>query len=254
MLDIHSHILPGVDDGAADVSVSLELLREMKRQGITEVIATPHFYAMKQGIDDFELSVARAYGELKKEIEGKDLPRVSIGSEVFYFNGIGRSEGIKALTLCGSKFILLELPNCRLDNGILRDIKDMYDRLGLITILAHLERYAEEWGYNKTLRLIDHETVFAQVNASSFFNPRLKKAATRLVKRGIASFLGTDAHSPNGRPPMMKQAVEYISGHIGKFEAQSFIRRGDILRDRIFEVPGEKTTAGAAYGVTDNAE
>lgn len=241
MFDIHSHILPGVDDGAADITASLELLEEMKRQGITEVIATPHFYAMKESIEDFELKTAKAYRKLSLAVRGKELPRVSIGSEVFYFNGIGRSSGIKELSLCGSKFILLELSNCPFDDDILNDIKELYTRLGLITILAHLERFSKEKGYRKILKLVNNETVFAQVNASSFFEPQLKKAAIKLVKSGAASFLGTDAHSISGRPPMMKQAIEFISENIGERFAYNIIRKSEILKNRIFIVPGEKT-------------
>ena len=241
MFDIHSHILPGVDDGAADTDISLKLLQMMQKQGVTDVVATPHFYAMHQEIGEFERKVSGAYLELMKKTQGMNLPRVSIGSEVFYFNGIGRSEGIKELTLCGSQFILLELPNCKLDSDILRDIADMYDRLGLITILAHLERYSAERGYNKVLEMIDNETVFAQINASSLFSKHLKRPAMKLIKQGYASFLASDAHSPDGRPPMMKQAIEFISQHFDVQTAQRFIRRGDILRDRIFTVPGQKT-------------
>lgn len=240
MFDIHSHILPSVDDGAADINVSLKLLQMMRSQGITEVVATPHFYAMNQEIGEFERRVSEAYLELMKETRGMELPRVSIGSEVFYFNGIGRSEGIRELTLCGSQFILLELPNCKFDSDILRDITDMYDRLGLVTVLAHLERYSSERGYNKVLDLIDNETVFAQINASSLFSKHLKRPAMKLIKSGLASFLASDAHSVENRPPMIKQALEFISRHFDEKTAQRFVRRGDILRDRIFTVPTEK--------------
>lgn len=240
MIDIHSHILPGVDDGAAELSVSLGILTEMKKQGITEVIATPHFYAMNESIEEFEIKTAKAYQSLKKAVAKKELPRISIGSEIFYFNGIGRSEGIRELSLCGSKHILLELPNCPMDEGIIRDIKDMYDRLGLITVLAHLERYSKERGFKNILKLIDNETVFAQVNASSLFEPKLKRAAMKLIKNGYASFLATDSHSLSGRPPMMKQALELISNKMGSGYAKALIRSGEVLRDRIFVVPGEQ--------------
>lgn len=240
MLDIHAHILPGVDDGAADVSASLKLLRMMKTQGITEVIATPHFYAMEQSIEDFEDQVAHAYSQLAAAAAGGELPRVSLGSEVFYFRGIGRSRGIRALTLCRSQYILLELPNCRLDSDILQDVIDLNDRLGLVPILAHLERYAAERGFRDLLRLIDHETVFAQVNASSLLHPRLKRPAMKLIKRGIASFLATDTHSPDGRPPMMEQALKLIGETCGERTARAFVRHSENLRDEIFVCPGSQ--------------
>jgi len=240
MLDIHSHILPGVDDGAEDVASAIELLEAMKQQGITDVIATPHFYAMDNNIDEFRHNVASAYSELYNAALSKELPNVSIGCEVFYFNGIGRSRGIRELTLCRSNHILLELPNCRLDKEILRDVTDLSDRLGLTVILAHLERYAGEKGFKDWLRLIDNESLFVQINASSLFNPYLKKAANKLIKNGYVSFLATDTHSLSNRPPMMSEAIEEIKKQFGVRTAQMLINNSDILRDEIFKLPVSK--------------
>ena len=77
MFDIHSHILPGVDDGAADADVSLKLLQMMQKQGVTDVVATPHFYAMHQEIGEFERKVSGAYLELMKKTS-KLIQRVHI--------------------------------------------------------------------------------------------------------------------------------------------------------------------------------
>lgn len=237
MLDIHSHILPGVDDGAADVAAAVSLLEIMKQQGITDVIATPHFYAMDNNIDEFEHNVAKAYSDLYAATVGKDLPNVSIGCEVFYFTGIGRSTGIRELTLCRSNHILLELPNCRFDKEILRDITDITDRLGLTVILAHLERYASEKGFKDLLKLVDNESVLVQINASSLFNPYLKKATLKLINSGYASFLATDTHSENQRPPMMSEALEEIKKQFGARVAQMFVDNSRMLYDEIFRLP-----------------
>ena len=88
-MDIHSHILPSVDDGASNIEESVELLNMMKSQGITDVIATPHFDASVNNIDDFKVAVSSSLLALNEEIKDMNLPNVYLGSEVYYFRGIG---------------------------------------------------------------------------------------------------------------------------------------------------------------------
>ena len=114
-LDLHTHILPGVDDGAQTVEESIQLLTAMKEQGITDVVATPHFDATHHNLPDFIERIRSAYREVQNAAAGLDLPHVFVGSEVFYFNGIGKSNGIRVLSMGGSRYFLLELPGCKLD-------------------------------------------------------------------------------------------------------------------------------------------
>ena len=240
MLDIHSHILPGVDDGAADVETSVELLKMMKEQGITHVIATPHFDAMHQNIDEFEYTVADAYNRLMQAVNGLDLPQVSIGSEVFYFGGIGRSMGIRDLTLCRSQYLLLELPSCRIDDEILKSIHDLNDRIGIKPIIAHVERYSCERGFKRLLELLANGEAYAQVNATSVIQPPYKKVVHKLIKRGYISFLATDTHSIIGRPPKMREALQEIELSLGKEYSDIFVRNSERFCEEIFRVPGGK--------------
>ena len=91
LLDIHSHILPAVDDGAFDISESLMLLEAMRLQGITDVIATPHFYPLDDNFNEYKERISNAYNLLLKETENKNLPRIFVGSEVLYYRYIGTS-------------------------------------------------------------------------------------------------------------------------------------------------------------------
>lgn len=240
MLDIHSHILPGVDDGARDVETSIELLRMMKEQGITHVIATPHFDAMYNSIDEFEYIVSDAYARLCDAMEGLDLPQVALGSEVFYFAGIGRSMGIHDLTLCRSEYLLLELPNCKIDADIIKAIRDMNERIGIVPIIAHIERYAHERGFKLLLELIENGVIYAQVNASSVFMPPYKKITHKLIKKGYVSFLATDTHSIIGRPPKMNEALQEIEKSLGKSYCDKLIRNSERFCDDIFRITGVK--------------
>ena len=95
ILDIHSHILPGVDDGAADLNESVKLLEALFEQGVTDVVATPHFYPMDEDIDSFKDRIGRAYLRLWEKSEGRNLPNIYLGAEVLYYRYIGNSDAAK---------------------------------------------------------------------------------------------------------------------------------------------------------------
>ena len=82
MLDIHSHILPGVDDGSKSLDESVKILEMMKEQGITDVIATPHFYAFRENLDEYIKKIQNSYSQLKLHVADMDLPDIFLETEV----------------------------------------------------------------------------------------------------------------------------------------------------------------------------
>ena len=165
-LDVHSHILPNVDDGAKDMETSVKLLEMLKEQGVTDVIATPHFYPIEDSIEEFVEIVDTAYNNLKQETLGKELPNVYLGCELRYFNGIGKSAAIKQFVISGTNYLLLELPyGVPITKLVLQDIIDISERQGLTPILAHIERYSKVKGYKKLLKLIIDGYALAHINA-----------------------------------------------------------------------------------------
>ena len=80
MLDIHSHILPGVDDGSKSLDESVKILEMMKEQGITDVIATPHFYAFRENLDEYLKKIQDSYNLLKSYVAGMNLPDIYLGT------------------------------------------------------------------------------------------------------------------------------------------------------------------------------
>ena len=234
LIDIHSHILPNVDDGSKNLQMSLELLKLCKEQGITDIIATPHFDAQYDNIETHNERVNEAYKKLLSEINGKALPNIYIGAEVYYFNGIGKSYGARNLTLAKSNYILLELPHTNFDNAIIKDIENLSHIVGVTPIIAHIERYASLRGFKKLLALISSGTVLAQANASSLFMPHFRRAVLKLIKKGYISFVATDTHSTDSRPPMLKEALEEIEKQFGSHQKKVFLRNSDKLYNEIF--------------------
>lgn len=232
-IDIHSHILPGVDDGAKDLSVSLELLRMMKAQGITDVVATPHFDATRQSFEEYTERVQTAYKQLKEAVLDEELPNIYLGSEVYYFNGIGKCYGIRDFAIGNSKHLLLELSITSIDDDVIKDISDIYDNIGLQPVLAHVERYAGLKGFKKLLKLVESGVVLAQVNASAVFSSHYKHAVKKLIKHGYVSFLATDTHSIDSRPPLLDKALDEIEKHFGKEHRKLLIRNSEKFLDLI---------------------
>lgn len=233
MLDIHSHILPEVDDGAASLEESVELLKKMKEQGITDVVATPHFDASANNIEDFTANVTAAYERLTAAVEGMELPNILLGSEVYYFPGIGRSMGIRALAIEKSNYILLELGNEEISKSVIKDISNMVYELGLIPIFAHIERYYSEKGFKQLLKLISSGIGYAQINAQSVLQAPYKRIANKLIKHGHASFIATDTHSLSARPPLMREALLMIKHNFGEDYVNVFIKNTNYLYDEI---------------------
>ena len=239
-LDIHAHILPSVDDGAKDMETTVALLQMLKAQGVTDVIATPHFYPNEENLEDFVTRATKAYDDLKQEIKDSDLPNVYLGCELRYFGGMGKSEAIKQFTINRTNYLLLELPyGAPITKLVLQDIIDINERLGVIPILAHIERYSKVKGYKKLLKLISGGYALAHVNASAVLSKEEYKACIKLIKGGYVSYLASDTHSLHRRPPQIKAALDLISEKLGKSVSNRFIYKSNQLLEEL-ELANEK--------------
>ena len=233
-LDIHTHILPEVDDGARDMETAIKLLEMLKEQDVTHVIATPHFYPDTDNVETFTETVSKAYDELKKEIEYKDLPTVYLGCELRYFNGMGKSRAVKQFAIQNTNYLLLELPyGAPITKTVINDIVDIKEVLGLTPILAHIERYSKVPGFKKLLKLISDGTAIAHINAGAVISKEDAKLCEKLIRGGYVSFLASDTHSLVNRPPYIKQALDTIANKLGRSAANRLIIKSNQISDEI---------------------
>ncbi len=233
-LDIHAHILPATDDGAKDMDTAIALLEMLKAQGVTDVIATPHFYPDTDNSEEFAELVQNAYSELKSAVRHNDLPRIFLGCELRYFNGIGKSHSIKQFVIHGTNYLLLELPyGAPITKTVLQDIINISEIQGIKPILAHIERYYRVSGFKKLLKLIDGGYALAHINAGGVVSKEEAKICEKLIKGGYVSYLASDTHSPKHRPPQIKQALEKISERLGRSAANRFIIKSNRLLEEI---------------------
>lgn len=230
LFDIHSHILPGVDDGAKTIDDSIKLLQIMDSQGITHVIATPHFYPDKDTLEEFKIRVTDAQALLKKK--GITTPEIIIGCELFYFTGISKSELIKEFTLGNSNYILLEPSPFLINKSLMSELLYLRDELGLIPIIPHIERYHKSTGFRAFLKFVKENHILCQVNAGSFFDKYYKRTLNKLFKMGIVTFVATDTHSLN-RPPLLKNALLEIETRFSPNEKQRILNNLNTLLSEI---------------------
>ena len=229
--DIHSHILPAIDDGAKNKTQALKLLKMMEEDRISDVLATPHFYSEQMELIDFLEDRKNAYESILPYIEDK-APKIYLGAEVLYFVNLGNFRGIKKLTLNNSKYILLEMKNKYMGKLLFNDFELLAEN-GIIPIIAHIERYYKNKNFKLLLKEVKEKNIPVQINATSFFKFRYKKVIKKIFKMGLFCVLATDTHSVEHRPPLMRNAMKYVSEKYGKKQANRLMENSRKLYNEI---------------------
>ncbi|MBR2965732.1 MAG: hypothetical protein IKC34_04195 [Clostridia bacterium] len=214
MTDFHAHVLPGIDDGSSSLDESIALLEILHKDGVSLVCATPHFNALYDEPEAFLAKRNEAYGSLSRAIEGKNLPRVIVGAEVTYFNGISNMGSIADFCIEGSKYLLIEMPPEVWSDYTVNDLVKLAITKDIKPVIAHVERclYLQT---GRTLQRLRSVGVLMQANASFFINRKTRRRALGLLKRGEIHFLGSDCHGLTFRPPHYAEAVKIIKDKFG---------------------------------------
>lgn len=236
MIDLHSHILPGIDDGAKTAEDGRELLNQMDLQGVTVAVATPHFFPLSALLDDFLLTRDAALKELRAVLSSDFQLKIIPGAEVLYFGGIGKVEDVKALTLGNSRYLLLELLGLKkIDRQVLKDISDLKENLGLVPVIAHVERYCKYKGYKDLLRLIESGEALCQINATFMTSKSENRAVKEMLNRGIVHFVASDCHHPVRRPVRLREAFATLS-EISPAETEKILRMSENLERELCDL------------------
>ena len=214
--DIHSHVLPGVDDGAQSYEEAVKILEMMAKQNINSLVLTPHFYSTNCSAPKIHKEhIEKAYNEFYPKAKSI-IPNILLGHEVHYFSGISRCEEIKELTIANSEYILIELPMSNFGNDVADEILALNLNFGLKPILAHIERYVYADGFEEILKLIAENYVKAHINCECVIDKRFRKLALKLIDKRYVSFIATDTHSLSNRPPKMQEPFKIISKKLGE--------------------------------------
>jgi protein-tyrosine phosphatase len=209
LIDLHCHILPGVDDGALDVRDSAGMARQAANDGIEAICATPHIrHDHDVRIDEIETRVADVNARLREE----EVPvEVLKGGEVAEtaVEGLDEEE-LERVTLGDGRWVLLEPAPGPLGEGILRGIEHLAER-GHRALIAHPERHLSADMYERIRLLIDAGALI-QATADFFLRERMASGMRSLAEAGLIHVLSSDAHSSHGgRAVHLSAAIEELA-------------------------------------------
>jgi protein-tyrosine phosphatase len=210
LFDIHTHILPHMDDGASSTAESCEMLRLLKKQGVDAVIATPHFMGNKDTLPGFFSRRENCYARLMERHDNGSMPEIYLGAEVRYFKGITESPDFCKLTLGKSQYILLEPPWGSFPSGMITELKNFVNSCDYKLIIAHVDRYLSENAWETICSLCDGEKIKGQLNAEALIRFIGRKKAVALLEHHICSYVADDAHNMQKRKPNMDQGIKRL--------------------------------------------
>lgn len=222
MLDIHTHILPGIDDGSRSVEESIAMLGKLAEQGVDTVIATPHFYIDRMNTAGFLEQRAKATEFLLEGLrQVEKRPHIAIGAEVEFYNELYSLDILDKLCLGETKYILVEMPFARWSDYTYQALSRLFFDRNVIPVIAHIERYIDLQKDDVVDRLIEANALI-QVNGSFVISKSTRRRALNMIKNGMVCYIGSDCHNLTSRPPNIKDAYEIIRKKLGGEELDTF--------------------------------
>lgn len=242
MIDIHAHILPGVDDGSPSLASSLEMARLALESGVDAMIATPHCNLPEGDGMLWADALARRTEALSAALAEERIPlRLYAGMEIFGMpDTADKLRDGRLCTLASSRYPLIEFPFH--DYGL--EATELLGRvldLGLRPIVAHPERYRYAQEEPRLLNLWADMGCLLQVNRGSLlgrFGPRAEALGSSLVARGFAAFVASDAHTSVVRTPWMRDVQELLRREYSQRSARLLLEENAerVLRNETIEM------------------
>lgn len=225
MIDIHSHIIPGVDDGSPDMRTTLDMAVIATGDGIRTLAATPHIQS-----DALSPSmIMEKVAALNERFIETGIPlTVVTGGEVASFLPVSL---MKHFSINGNGYILLEFPHTHLPISA-KDTISQLVALGLKVIIAHPERNPTVIRKPEVLlNLIEATGAYIQLTANSItggFGPAIKSCAKHLLKKRIPGVIASDAHSTGFRKPVLSEGVDAASKIVGRELAEIMVNENPL--------------------------
>ncbi len=220
MIDLHCHILPGIDDGPEDFSQSLEMAKIAAHDGITKIVATPH-------VSDNNLSVAHVkelVGQLNLLLHQQNIQvEVLFGAEISSMLDLSFSKGF---SINNTKYVLVDFPHMHLPITA-REILFKLRALEYFPIIAHPER---NWSIiknpNLLLDLLEFG-IFVQITAGSLTGEigiNAEQCARYILKQGVVDIIASDAHGTKYRKPVLSAGLKSAAKILGREKANALVK------------------------------
>ena len=222
MIDLHSHILPGVDDGAENLQEAIAMIKQLQESGFKQIVATPHALETygEIGLTAEQIAVAVERLQCQTEQAGLNV-KILPGAETYIFPEMGKElDAGRLQTIGGGKYLLLELPARDIPQYTEQVFFDLQVR-GITPILAHPERYPLlladdrekkrlfEWAESGVLFQLDIRSLGGRYGQGP------EKNAHKLLKGNFIHFVGSDIHRPSIQPEGLVRELELLSQLVG---------------------------------------
>lgn len=228
-MDIHSHLLPGIDDGARDFETSMEMFRIAGKNGIGAMILTPHYKPVHHNASP--ATIRRLISEMEEKLAEEKIDiRLYPGNEIYYHSeAVAQALEGGLCTLAGSSYVLVEFnPMDEFEyirNGLYQFLSE-----GFRPVLAHVERYRCMTSKTDRTEELTGMGAYIQVNAGSImghYGLQTKGFARGLLKKDLVHFVATDAHDAKNRAPELEECARFLTKRFGE----------DYTRELLYENP-----------------
>lgn len=219
MVDLHCHLLPGVDDGSKSMAISLRLAKEATENGVTHALLTPHH--MNGRYVNHKQDVTRRTKEFQKQINAHNIPLTVFPGQEVRINGqlleaLDKDDILFADT--AGKYMMLEFPDDDVPHYTDQMVFDLQQR-GIIPVIVHPERNTKIMAEPDLIYQLLEKGCLSQITASSYvgtFGKKVENFSRQLIEAGQGYVFASDAHDLPGRKYEMRQAFEKMQREFGK--------------------------------------
>lgn len=229
MVDIHSHILYGIQDSPKSIEVSIEIAKQYISNGFSHVVSTPHFNPASSDIDNFRNECENKLNEINERLNQENLSLSIIpGAEVMLSPEILEIQNFNYLCIRNTNYMLVEFP-WRYYPIWADQVLFELGLLNIVPILAHPERNDEIFrNYDKFIQLIDSGLI-TQINAISLFYGTTRRRIRKLFEDNAVSFIATDTHKPDERLDCFNKAISKLNQKIGTTRTKRITRNSELV-------------------------
>ena len=221
MIDLHTHILPGMDDGAKTVEEALQMLRIEAEQGVGAVALTPHYYRTKERPESFLERRRVAMERLLEATKDKVYPRFILGAEVAMVPSMVDWSDLADFCYDNTKTLLVELPIQPWTPEVFYRLYNLENRCGILPMIAHVDRYFF-YQSRKNIEQLLEMGYPVQVSAEALSHWVSRKNAINLLKKNYGVLI-SDCHNTNTRRPNMADGLQVIEKKLGKQTALEIV-------------------------------
>jgi protein-tyrosine phosphatase len=222
LIDLHCHLLPGLDDGAEDLDVALEMARLAAADGITTAACTPHILPVLY--DNSGPAILAAVAELQSALADRGIPLVLVAGADIHMTPdlVAGLRSNRLPTLGNSRYFLLEPPHHAAPPHLEDHVFSILGA-GYVPIVTHPERFAWVEMHYAALRRLANAGAMMQITGASLtggFGRRARYWSERMLDEGMVDFLASDGHGVTRRPPVLSEAFEAVALRRGEGEAR----------------------------------